>query len=126
MSNKTKKKRNAVEWAMHYRQIIILITACLVAFGIYILPEMRKNEFPDFTIRQGIVVAAAPGNTAQEMMEQVAKPLEKYIFTYKEVRKDKTSTKCRDGIAYIQVQLNDDLNNKHEFWSKFKHGVADF
>ena len=41
MSNKTKKKRNAVEWAMHYRQIIILITACLVAFGIYILPEMR-------------------------------------------------------------------------------------
>ena len=126
MSNKTKKKRNAVEWAMHYRQIIILITACLVAFGIYILPEMRKNEFPDFTIRQGIVVAAAPGNTAQEMMEQVAKPLEKYIFTYKEVRKDKTSTKCRDGIAYIQVQLNDDLNNKDEFWSKFKHGVADF
>ena len=64
---------------------------CLVAFGIYSLPNMRKNEFPDFTIRQGIVVAVAPGNTAEEMVEQVAKPLENYIFSYKEVKKDKTS-----------------------------------
>ena len=81
-----KKKRNFVEWAMHYRQIVILVVTCLVAFGVYSLPEMRKNEFPDFTVRQGVVVAVAPGNTAQEMVEQVTKPLEEYIFTYKEVR----------------------------------------
>lgn len=120
------KKRNAVEWAMHYRQIIILVVCCLVAFGIYSLPNMRKNEFPDFTIRQGIVVAVAPGNTAEEMVEQVAKPLENYIFSYKEVKKDKTFSMSRDGIVYIQVQLNDELNNKDEFWSKFKHGVSTF
>ena len=111
---------------MHYRQIVILVVTCLVAFGIYSLPEMRKNEFPDFTVRQGIVVAVAPGNTAQEMVEQVAKPLESYIFTYKEVKKEKTFSKSRDGIVYIQVELNDDLTNKDEFWSKFKHGVAQF
>lgn len=120
------KKRNAVEWAMHYRQIVILVVCCLVAFGIYSLPEMRKNEFPDFTVRQGIVVAAAPGNSAQEMLEQVAKPLEEYIFTYKEVKKEKTFSKSRDGIVYIQMQLNDDINNKDEFWSKFRHGVSGF
>jgi multidrug efflux pump len=50
------KKRNIVEWAMHYRQIVILVTCCLVAFGIYSLPQMQKNEFPDFTIRQGMVI----------------------------------------------------------------------
>lgn len=122
----TKKKRTMVEWAMHYRQIIILTTCCLIAFGIYSLPNMRKNEFPDFTIRQGIVVAVAPGNTSEEMVEQVTKPLEDYIFTYKEVKKEKTISKSRDGIVYIQVELNDDLNNKDEFWSKFKHGIATF
>lgn len=120
------KKRNAVEWAMHYRQIIILIVSCLVAFGIYSLPEMRKNEFPDFVIRQGIVIAVAPGNTAEEMVEQVTKPLEDYIFSYKEVKKEKTFSRSRDGIAFIQVELNDDLQSKDEFWSKFKHGVSDF
>lgn len=122
----TKKKRTMVEWAMHYRQIIILTTCCLIAFGIYSLPNMRKNEFPDFTIRQGIVVAVAPGNTSEEMVEQVTKPLEDYIFSYKEVKKEKTISKSRDGIVYIQVELNDDLNNKDEFWSKFKHGITTF
>ena len=120
------KKRNIVEWAMHYRQIIIMVVCCLVAFGIYSLPNMRKNEFPDFTIRQGIVVAVAPGNTAEEMEQQVTKPLENYIFSYKEVKKEKTYSMSRDGIVYIQVQLNDELNNKDEFWSKFKHGVQSF
>ena len=121
-----RKKRNFVEWAMHYRQIVILVVTCLVAFGVYSLPQMNKNEFPDFTVRQGIVVAVAPGNTAQEMVEQVTKPLEEYIFTYKEVKKEKTFSKSRDGIVYIQVELNDDLTNKDEFWSKFKHGVSQF
>ncbi len=120
------RKRNIVEWAMHYRQIVILVACCLVAFGIYSLPRMQKNEFPDFTIRQGLVVSVAPGNTADEMVEQVTKPLEDYIFTYKEVKKEKTFSTTRDGITYVQVELNDDLNNKDEFWSKFKHGVAGF
>lgn len=120
------KKRNIVEWAMHYRQIVILVTCCLFAFGIYSLPKMQKNEFPDFTIRQGIVVAAAPGNTVDEMVEQVTKPLEDYIFTYKEVKKEKTFSTTRDGMVFIQVELVDELTNKDEFWSKFKHGVAAF
>lgn len=111
---------------MHYRQIVILITACLVAFGIYSLPQMRKNEFPDFTVRQGMVVAVAPGVPADEMAEQVTKPLENYIFTYKEVKKEKTISRSRDGIVYVQVELNDEVNDKDAFWSKFKHGVNDF
>lgn len=124
--NMDNKKRNIVEWAMHYRQIIILVTCCLVAFGVYSLPQMQKNEFPDFTIRQGIVIAAAPGNTVDEMVEQVTKPLEDYIFTYKEVKKEKTFSTTRDGLVFIQVELVDELNNKDEFWSKFKHGIAAF
>ena len=111
---------------MHYRQIIILLVSCMVAFGIYGLVNINKNEFPNFTIRQGIVVAVYPGVTSYEMEEQVTKPLEKYIFTYKEVKKEKTVSYSRDGLSIIQVELNDDLNNKDEFWSKFKHGVQGF
>lgn len=121
-----KKKRNVVEWAMHYRQIIILVTCCLIAFGIYSLPQMQKNEFPSFTIRQGMVIAVAPGNTVEEMTEQVTKPLEDYIFSYKEVKKEKTFSTTRDGMVFIQVELNDELNDKDAFWSKFKHGIAGF
>ena len=121
-----KKKLNPVEWAMHYKQIVIMLVCGLMAFGIFGLSKMKKNEFPDFTIRQGIVVAACPGFTAEEIEQQVTKPLEDYIFSYKEVKKNKTQSVSTDGMAVIQVQLNDDLNNKDEFWSKFKHGVSVF
>ncbi len=123
---KGKKKLNLVEWSMHYRQIIILLTCCLMAYGFYALSVMNKNEAPDFTIRQGIVAAVCPGYTADEIEEQIAKPLENYIFGYKEVKKSKTYSTCMDGMVVIQVQLNDNLNNKDEFWSKFKHGINEF
>ena len=126
MEEKKEKKMSLQEWSMHYRQIIILLVSCLVALGIYGLANINKNEFPDFTIRQGIVVAVYPGVTAQEMEEQVTKPLEKYIFTYREVKKEKTVSYSKDGLCIIQVELNDDLTNKDEFWSKFKHGVQGF
>lgn len=120
------KKRNLVEWAMHYRHIVMLIACCLIAFGVYSLGDMNKNEFPDFTVRQGLVIAAYPGATAEEIEEQVTKPLENYIFSYKEVKKKKTFSRSQDGMCIIQVELNDDLTNKDEFWSKFKHGVNEF
>lgn len=121
-----KNSGGIIAMAMRYNKIVIFLVACLCAFGIYSLSEMRKNEFPDCTIRQGIVVAVCPGNTVSEIEQRVVKPLENYIFRYKEVNKAKTKSMSRDGIAYIQVQLNDNLKNKDEFWSKFKHGVADF
>ena len=115
------KKRGIVEWSMHYRQIVILIASCLIAFGIVGLVNMKKNEFPNFTIRQGIVVAVYPGATTAEVEQQVTKPLEDYIFSYKEVKKTKTKSITKDGMTIIQVELNDEVNNKDEFWSKFKH-----
>ena len=113
---------------MHYRQIVILITAVLVAFGVYALGKMNKNEFPNFTVRQGIVAAVYPGASINEMEEQVTKPLENYIFTYKEVKKEKTKSYTRNGLTIIQVELNDDITgaDKENFWSRFKLGVQQF
>ncbi len=121
-----KKKLGPVEWAMHYRRIVILLTACLIGFGVYSLGEMNKNEFPDFTVRQGLVVAAYPGASAEEIEEQVTKPLEDYIFSYKEVKKEKTKSMSRDGMVVVQVELNDDVQDNDGFWSKFKHGASQF
>lgn len=120
------KRTNIVEWAMRYRGIVIMLTACLVAFGVYGLAKMNKNEFPDFTVRQGVVIAAYPGVSAEDIEEQVTKPLEDYIFSYKEVNKGKTKSFSRDGMSIVQVELNDDVQRNDEFWSKFKHGAAQF
>lgn len=121
-----KVKSNMVEWAMTNHRIVILIACCLMGVGVLALSKMNKNEFPDFTVRQGLVAVVCPGYTSAEIEEQVTKPLENYIFGYKEVRKEKTQSFSQDGIVVVQVHLNNDVNNKDEFWSKFKHGISDF
>ena len=126
--NNKPKKRSIIEWAMHYHQIVIFITSCLVAFGVWALYDINKNEFPDFTVRQGVLVTIYPGASSNEIEEQVTKPLENYIFTYKEVKKAKTKSYSRNGISIIQIELNDDIDgaNKDNFWSRFKLGVQNY
>ncbi len=122
----SRRKINIVELAMRHRQIVILIASLLVMFGVYSLTVMPKQEFPVFTIRQGLVIGVYPGATSAEVEEQLAKPLEKFIFTYKEVKKKKTYSVSKDGMVIVNVELNDDVKNKDEFWSKFKHGLEGF
>ncbi|WP_283391392.1 efflux RND transporter permease subunit [Millionella massiliensis] len=120
------KKIGIIESCMRYRRIMLLVVGLLVLLGIYGLAVMPKQEFPPFTIRQGLIVGVYPGATSEEVEEQLAKPLERFMFTYKEVKKAKTYTMSQDGIVYMMVELNDDVHNKDEVWSKIKHGVADF
>jgi len=110
---------------MHHKSIMFLIMGSLVAFGIYALVVMPKNEFPSFTVRQGVVVAAYPGATAEEVETQVTKPLEKFLWEFKEVVRDKTYSQSKEGMCYVFLTL-DNINTRDEFWSKFKLKLQQF
>ena len=107
-------------------RITFLIVGCLFVCGIYALARIPKQEFPEYTIRQGVVVGVYPGATAEEVEEQLAKPLEQFLMTYKEVKRAKTTSTSQNGMCYVMVELNDDVNDKDEVWSKVKHGLAAF
>lgn len=119
-----KHKMSLVEMAMHYRQIVILLVSALVIFGIYSLKVMPKNEFPNITIRQGLVIAVYPGASAEEVETQVAKPLEAFMWQYPEINKEKTYTQSMSGMCVAFVELKGNVNDKDAFWSKFKHGLS--
>ena len=107
-------------------RITFLLVGCLFVFGIYGLVHIPKQEFPEYTIRQGVVVGVYPGATSEEVEEQLAKPLEQFLMTYKEVKRSKTTSTSQNGMCYVMVELNDDVNDKDEVWSKVKHGLAAF
>jgi len=117
---------NWLKWPLDHYPISLLIIGILFVLGIYGMYVMPKDEFPHATIRQGVVVAVYPGATSEEVEEQVAKPLERYLFTFGEVNRVKTTSQSQNGMCIMMVKLNDDVNNKDEVWSKIKHGLNNF
>ena len=117
---------NWLKWPLEHYSISLLIICILFVLGIFGMWDMPKDEFPHATIRQGVVVAVYPGATTEEVEQQVARPLERYIFTFGEVNRVKTTTTSQNGMCIVMVKLNDDVNNKDEVWSKIKHGLNGF
>ncbi len=74
------RKNGVIEWTMRHYQITLLVITVLVGLGILGLVDMPKQEFPEFTIRQGVVVGVYPGATSGEVEEQLAKPLEIPVY----------------------------------------------
>ena len=115
-----------LKWPLEHYPITLLIIGIFFVLGIFGMYDMPKDEFPHAIIRQGVVVAVYPGATTEEVELQVARPLERYLFTYGEVNRVKTTTTSQNGMCIVMVRLNDDVNNKDEVWSKIKHGLNGF
>ncbi len=121
-----RNKMEWLKWPLEHYSISLLIIGILFVLGIFGMWDMPKDEFPHATIRQGVVVAVYPGATSEEVEQQVARPLERYLFTFGEVNRVKTTTTSQNGMCIVMVKLNDDVNNKDEVWSKIKHGLNGF
>ena len=111
---------------MRHPGITFFVFGALMLFGIWSLPQMSKDEFPQFTIRQGVVAAVYPGATAEEVERQVTVPLEAFINSYEEVDKRLTYSVTEDGAVYCYVMLRNSVQSKDEAWAKMRAGLALF
>ena len=116
-------KTTFIEHAMRNNKIVITIVLTLMVVGIVALRKMPRNEFPVFTVRQGLVVGVYPGASSEQVAEQLTTAVENYTFGFKEVKKSGTYSYSREGIMYMFVELTADGKNADEFWSKYKHGL---
>ncbi len=112
-----------VRWTIQEKKAVYFIVLALVVLGFFGLKYMNKDEFPTFEITQGLVAGVYPGATAAEVEEQLTKPLEEQLFSYKEVNRKNTKSVTKDGICYIYVDLNCKQSKKDEVWSKIKLGL---
>ncbi|MBQ7259444.1 MAG: efflux RND transporter permease subunit [Paludibacteraceae bacterium] len=112
-----------IEGAMRRHGLVMALFLALMAFGIWSLPQMNKDEFPQFTIRQGLVVAYYPGATAEEVEQQVTIPLEDYINSFEAVDKQLTSSQSKDGFAYIYIVLRMSVSDNEKAWTQIRAGL---
>ena len=113
-------------WPLEHYRISLLIVGLMFLLGIFGMYVMPRDEFPHVTIRQGVVVAVYPGASTEEIEQQVARPLERYLFTFNEVNRAKTTATSQNSLCIMMVELNGDVKNKDEVWSKIKLGLQQF
>ena len=117
------KNINIIELAMKHKQIAIVITTLLVLFGVFALTVMPRNEFPEFTIRQGLVIGVYPGATSEQVEDQLATKVENFLYGFKEVNREKTYSISKEGMLIVFVEVNDNVKDPDGFWDKIKFGL---
>src|SRR5579884_127715 len=112
---------NPIKLSLRYPMVTLILTAMLVFVGVHAFLDMPRTEDPTITIRTGLVMALYPGATSEQVEKQVTKTLEKHIFKFAEVRKDKTFSTSRPGLVVINVELEDGVKDSDKFWAKLRH-----
>ncbi|MFZ5996820.1 MAG: efflux RND transporter permease subunit [Nitrospirota bacterium] len=110
-----------IKFSLRYPAVTLILTAMVVTVGIHAFLKMQRTEDPTITIRTGLVAAMYPGATSEQVEKQVTKTLEKHIFKFPEVRKEKTYSTSRPGVVIINVELEDNIKNSDQFWAKLRH-----
>jgi multidrug efflux pump subunit AcrB/outer membrane protein TolC len=110
-----------IKFSLRYPAVTLILTAMVVMIGIHAFLKMQRTEDPTVTIRTGLVAAMYPGATSEQVEKQVTKTLEKHIFKFPEVRKEKTYSTSRPGVVIINVELEDNVKNSDVFWAKLRH-----
>jgi multidrug efflux pump subunit AcrB len=121
-----KTKRTLIEIILRYKQLIIVTTVILVLFGVAALIEMPRDEFPEFKIRQGLVIGVFPGASSEQVEEQLTKKVENYLFQFEAVDKKKTHSVSKENVMVIYVEVQKKENDPKAFWAKLRLGLNDF
>lgn len=115
---------NPVRASLRFPQVTLVLTAMLFIGGVVEFLTMPRREDPKITIRTGLVIAAYPGATAEEVESQVTHKIEERLFRFEEVRREKTYSTSRNGLVIINVELNKSVKNSDQFWSKLRLDMA--
>lgn len=114
-----KDKSGFIQGVIQYKNIVYLLVAVFVALGIFSILRINKDEFPTFEIKEGLVVGVYPGASAEQVEQQLTKPLEDVLFTVPEVLRSSNSF-TQNGICYIYVNLDCSPQKRNEVWTKIK------
>jgi multidrug efflux pump subunit AcrB/outer membrane protein TolC len=115
---------NPVRASLRFPQVTLVLTAMLFIGGVMEFLTMPRREDPKITIRTGLVIAAYPGATAEEVESQVTHKIEERLFRFEEVRRERTYSTSRNGLVIINVELNKSVKNSDQFWSKLRLDMA--
>ena len=118
-----KEKFTLLEIILRYKQVLYIFTAIAILVGVVALVQMPRDEFPEFKIRQGIIVGIFPGASSLQVEEQLTTKVENYLFRYSAVHRARTYSISKENVMVIYVEITEKEPDPDAFWVKLRHGL---
>jgi multidrug efflux pump subunit AcrB len=119
------KSKSIFGWTLDNNQVPMIIVALLCVSGIFSFIRIPKQEFPNFTALEGLVIAVFPGASSEQVDARLAKPLQDYLFSYSEVDRLHTYSVSKEGQCVVFLYINSGVEGG-EFWPKLQIGLQEF
>ena len=115
---------NFTKFTMHNYRLVVFFILLLISGGLASVMFIPKQEFPEFKMAIGMLVAVYPGAPADEVEKQVSCRLEEYLVSFPEVESRKLETTSSDGMCVIKMELNDEgAKNPNAVWGRIRDGL---
>ncbi len=105
--------KGIINWSIHNRLLVILLTGLLVAVGIYSLRQTPIDALPDLSDVQVIIKTSYPGQAPQVVEDQVTYPLTTAMLSVPGAQTVRGYSFFGDSYVYIIFDDNTDL-----YWAR--------
>ena len=114
-----------VEYFFRQKVISWMVAIILGVGGIVTFLGLGQLEFPEFTIRNALVITQYPGATPEQVEEEVTLQLEKAIQRIPNVKR--ISSVNMVGLSQITVELKSSVQAKdlEQYWDNLRRKVGD-
>ncbi len=109
---------NLSQLAYRYRTVLVLATLVAALYGAFSYFAMPTREDPKVTIREAVITTSHPGLPAEQVEENITKPLEVHIREVGEVEEIR-STSMR-GVSRIHVEIRDRFFDLDQIWDEVR------
>jgi len=114
---------NLSELGLRYRNVIFLMLFLAIAFGLWSYFNLPAREDPKILLREAVITTDYPALAAEEVEEQITKPLENSIRSLEEI-KHLRSTSMR-GRSVIHVSIEDRYFDLDQIWDKLRERMRE-
>ena len=105
------------------RRLLVLTIALITVAGTTAYQSLPRLEDPELTSRDAIVTTRFPGADAERVEALVTEKIEAELFDVEEIKTLESTS--RAGISIIQVELQDQVVDVDEVWSRVRDKLND-
>ncbi|MFC1548547.1 efflux RND transporter permease subunit [Candidatus Omnitrophota bacterium] len=114
---------NLTEIFIKNNRVTFTLLVLMIFGGLGAYKNFARNEDPEITIRQAMVMTANPGMKAEEMELLVSDKLEMKIQELPELRY--VESENRYGVSLITVDIKQEYSDMQPIWERLRNKVSD-